>query len=137
MLSSQGGTVSASSGLLVRFTIGQQSITGSKSGPYLVQQGYQQSNWDARIAENNWVTLVTTTFPNPLLDKVYFTFSDSIGEFVSIQIFDVLGKPVLAKSLRIFENTTSIDLSHLSSATYFVQLSTNQYRYHTKIIKHD
>jgi hypothetical protein len=99
-----------------------------------VQQGFQQSNWDKIIA-NNVVLINTTTFPNPYIDIINFQFSQTIGDNVSLIVFDVLGRQVYSNTLQIFENKTSANLQALQSAEYFVQLSNNTFTYHTKIIK--
>lgn len=134
MISAQGGNATTQSGIVVKYTIGQQSITGTKTGKLIVQQGFQQSFWDKIIA-NNVVLVNTTTFPNPYIDIINFQFSQSIGDSVSLLVFDVLGRQVFANSLQIFENKTSVNLQELQSAEYFVQLSNNTFTYHTKIIK--
>ena len=134
MISAQGGTTSTQTGTIVKFTIGQQSVTGTKTGTVIVQQGFQQSNWDKIIATNE-VVINTTTYPNPYVDVVNFQFSQSIGDSVFLLVFDVLGRQVYANSLQIFENKTSVNLQELQSAEYFVQLSNNTFTYHTKIIK--
>lgn len=134
MLSSQGGTTSTQTGTIVKFTIGQQSVSGTKNGNVIVQQGFQQSNWDKIIATNN-VVVNTTTYPNPYVDIINFQFSQPIGENVSLLIFDVLGRQVYSNTLQIFDNKTSVNLQVLQSAEYFVQLSNNKFTYHTKLIK--
>jgi hypothetical protein len=134
MISSQGGKSSLESGILVNYTVGQQSVVGTKTGNIIVQQGFQQSNWNKIIAANE-VVINTTTYPNPYVDVVNFQFSQSIGDSVSLLVFDVLGRQVYANSLQILENKTSINLQELQSAEYFVQLSNNTFTYHTKIIK--
>ena len=135
MISAQGGSAITQSGLVVKYTIGQQSVTGTKTGNVIVQQGFQQSNWDKIIATNNVVVVNTITYPNPYVDIVNFQFSQSIGDSVSVLVFDVLGRQVYANTLQIFENKTSVNLQVLQSAEYFVQLSNNKFTYHTKIIK--
>jgi hypothetical protein len=134
MISAQGGNSVTQSGIVVKYTVGQQSVTGTKTGNVIVQQGFQQSNWDKIIATNE-VVINTTTYPNPYVDVVNFQFSQSIGDSVSLLVFDVLGRQVYANSLQILENKTSINLQELQSAEYFVQLSNNTFTYHTKIIK--
>jgi hypothetical protein len=134
MLSAQGGNATTQSGIVVKYTIGQQSVTGTKIGNVIVQQGFQQSNWDKIIA-NNVVLINTTTFPNPYIDIINFQFSQTIGDNVSLIVFDVLGRQVYSNTLQIFENKTSANLQALQSAEYFVQLSNNTFTYHTKIIK--
>lgn len=135
MISAQGGNATTPSGIVVKYTIGQQSVTGTKTGNVIVQQGFQQSNWDKIIAQNNEVIIATTTYPNPYVDIINFQFSESIGENVSLIVFDVLGRQVYSNTLQIFENKTSVNLQVLQSAEYFVQLSNNTFTYHTKIIK--
>jgi hypothetical protein len=134
MISAQGGSTTTQSGIVVKYTVGQQSVTGTKTGNVIVQQGFQQSNWDKIIA-NNVVLINTTTFPNPYIDIINFQFSQTIGDNVSLIVFDVLGRQVYSNTLQIFENKTSANLQVLQSAEYFVQLSNNTFTYHTKIIK--
>jgi hypothetical protein len=134
MLSSLGGNATLQSGKIVKYTVGQQSVSGTKIGNVTVQQGYQQSSWDNIIAKNV-ITVNTTTYPNPYVDIINFQFSQSIGENVSLLVYDLLGRHVYSNTLQIFENTTSVNLQVLPSAEYLVQLSNNKFTYHTKIIK--
>ena len=134
MISSQGGNAVTNSGIVVKYTIGQQSVTGTKTGNVIVQQGFQQSNWDKIISKND-VFVTTTTFPNPYVDIINFQFSQAVGENVSLLVYDVLGRQVYSNMLQVFDNKTSVNLQVLQSAEYFVQLSNNTFTYHTKIIK--
>ena len=119
MMSAQGGNSIAPSGLIVKYTIGQQS------------------NWNKIIEQNNSVSISTTTFPIPFKDLINFTFSGNVGETLSIQIFDVAGRLVFNDVLQVVAQTTALDLKHLPSATYFVKLSNPTYLYYTKIIKNE
>ena len=87
MISAQGGNSVTQSGIVVKYTIGQQSVTGTKTGNVIIQQGFQQSNWDKIIATNNLEVVNTTTYPNPYVDVVNFQFSQSIGDSVSLLVF--------------------------------------------------
>lgn len=135
MISAQGGNAVTQSGIVVKYTVGQQSVTGTKTGNIIVQQGFQQSNWDKIIATNNVVLVNTTTYPNPYVDVIHFQFSQPIGDSVSLLVFDVLGRQVYSNSFQVFENKIMVNLQELQSAEYFVQLSNNVFTYHTKIIK--
>jgi hypothetical protein len=135
MLSAQGGNATTQSGIVVKFTVGQQSVTGTKTGNLIVQQGFQQSNWDKMIATNNVALINTITYPNPYVDVINFQFSQSIGDSVSLLVFDVLGRQVYTNTIQIIDNKISVNLQELHSAEYFVQLSNNTFTYHTKIIK--
>lgn len=43
MLSAQGGNATTQSCIVVKYTVGQQSVTGTKMGNLIVQQDFQQS----------------------------------------------------------------------------------------------
>ncbi len=135
MISSQGGSATTQSGTVVKYTIGQQSVIGTKTGAVIIQQGFQQSYWDKIISTNNLALVNTTTYPNPYVDTINFQFSQTIGDAVSLLVFDVLGRQVYANVFQVIENKIAVDLHELQSAEYFVQLSNNTYTYHTKIIK--
>ncbi len=135
MVSSQGGNATASSGIVFKYTIGQQSVTGTTRGSVMTQQGFQQSNWEKIIATNNTVVVNTTTYPNPFEDIVNFQFSQPVGEQVSIMIYDILGRQVYFNTIPVMENIIIANLQELQSAEYFVKLSNNSFTYHTKIIK--
>jgi len=135
MLSSQGGNATTSSGVVFKYSIGQQSVTGTTRGSVMTQQGFQQSNWEKIIATNNTVRVNTTTYPNPFDDNINFQFSESVGEQVSILIYDILGRQVYSNIIQVMENKIIANLQELESAEYFVKLSNNSFTYHTKIIK--
>ncbi len=135
MLSSQGGNATTSSGIVFKYTIGQQSVIGTTRGSVMTQQGFQQSNWEKIIATNNTVVVNTTTYPNPFEDIVNFQFSQPVGEQVSVMIYDILGRQVYFNTIPVTENKIIANLQELQSAEYFVKLSNNSFTYHTKIIK--
>ncbi|WMW78344.1 T9SS type A sorting domain-containing protein [Flavobacterium sp. 20NA77.7] len=134
MLSSQGGSSVTSSGYLVRYTVGQQSVTGTSTTGYVVQQGFQQSNW-GRILSQNTISVVTTVYPNPFVDLVKFSFSSSPGSTIDVLVFDILGRLVHSESVQNDSNLISLDLKKLSSAEYLVKLSSGSYIHSAKIIK--
>ena len=135
MLSSQGGNATTSSGVVFKYSVGQQSVTGTTKGNVITQQGFQQSNWKKIIATNNTVRVNTTTYPNPFVDIVNFHFSQPVGDQVSILIYDILGRQVYSNTIPVTENKIIANLQELQSAEYFVKLSNNSFTYHTKIIK--
>lgn len=134
MISSQGGSSITSNGYFVRYSVGQQSVTGTSTVGYVVQQGFQQSNW-AKLAGSNTVSIVTTVYPNPFIDIINFSFSISPGSVLDVLVFDVLGRLVHSESIENISNTVSLDLKKLSSAEYLVRLSSDSYIHSTKIIK--
>lgn len=139
MLSSQGKSTKASNGLVVKQTVGQQSLTGSSSNEkYVVMQGFQQSLWSKYIASNKIDSVEdvkTTTYPNPFTTSINFQFSKPITDVISVYIFDILGRLVYEQKKKADSTILTIDLTTLSSSEYLVRLSTANLNYYTKIIK--
>ncbi len=134
MTSAQGGTVTTANGQLVRYTVGQQSVTGTSSNGYVVQQGFQQSNW-GKILEQNTISIATIVFPNPFVNEVNFSFSTSPGDKISAYVFDVLGRLVYSEDVKNENNSIKLNLLHLSTAEYLVKLSSDKFVHSVKIIK--
>ena len=134
MISAQGGSVITQNGQLVRYTVGQQSVTGTSSNGYIVQQGFQQSNW-GKILEQNTISVTTTAFPNPFVNEINFSFSTSPGEKISAYVFDILGRLVYSKEVKNENNSIKLNLLQLSTAEYLVKLSSDKFVYSAKIIK--
>ena len=104
MISAQGGSVITQNGQLVRYTVGQQSVTGTSSNGYIVQQGFQQSNW-GKILEQNTISVTTIAYPNPFVNEINFSFSTSPGEKISAYVFDVLGRLVYSEDVKNENNS--------------------------------
>lgn len=134
MIGSQGGSSVTSGGYQVRYTVGQQSVTGTSTSGYVVQQGFQQSYW-GRLIEQNTISVSTTVFPNPFIDSVKFSFSSSPGSSIDVLVFDILGRLVHSEMVQNDSNLISIDLKKLASAEYLVRLSSGSYIHSAKIIK--
>lgn len=134
MISAQGGSVTTTNGQFVRYTVGQQSVTGTSSNGYVVQQGFQQSNW-GKILEQNTISIITTVYPNPFVNEVNFSFSTSPGEKISAYVFDVLGQLVYSEDIKNENNSIKLSLVHLSTAEYLVKLTSVKFVHSAKIIK--
>jgi hypothetical protein len=139
MLSSQGLSAKTTSGLLVKQTVGQQSITGSSTNKdYVVIQGFQQSYWSKYITSNK-IDVVqgisTIAYPNPFTETINFQFSKPITDEISISIFDILGRLIYEQKKKIDNTILTIDLARLPTSEFLVRLTTNNLNYYTKIIK--
>ncbi len=134
MISAQGGSVITQNGQQVRYTVGQQSVTGTSSNGYVVQQGFQQSNW-GKILEQNTISITTMVYPNPFVNEINFSFSISPGEKISAFVFDVLGRLVYSEDVKNENNSIKLNLLHLSTAEYLVKLSSDKFVHSAKIIK--
>ena len=136
MLSSQGTTTHASGGISVRQTIGQQSAIGNyRDSNIIVGQGFQQSN-KMKTAVTPVISVTTTTYPNPFIDRVNFQFSSPVTGPIKISLFDVMGRLVYYKEkLSADNNTLTIDNLSFAQGEYFVKLTAKNYTYSTNLLK--
>ena len=117
-----GGNASGSGGL-ASYSVGQVVYTTNTGTNGSVAQGVQQPfeiSVVTGIEEAKDINLSVSAYPNPTTD--YLTLS--IGEFdisnLSYQLYDMQGK--LLQSGKITGNQTSIVMSNLVPATYFVKV---------------
>lgn len=135
MISSQGDTKKLSNGIIVKQTVGQQSIIGSSKNDYVITQGFQQSFWNRYIATNYYSNIVANTFPNPFIDRVSFEFSDPIDEVVNIYIYNISGNLVFEKAQKPTDKILSFDLKLITGRQFLVRIQSTNFVYYTKIIK--
>ena len=121
-LNATGGNASGSGGS-VSYSVGQVIYTTNTGTNGSVAQGVQQAyeiSIITAIEEAKGINLSVTAYPNPTTD--YLTLS--IGEFdisnLSYQLYDMNGK--LLQNENITGNQTSIVMSHLVPANYFVKV---------------
>ncbi len=121
-VNSTGGNSSGVDGS-VSYSVGQvayQAYTGTNSS---VAQGVQQPyeiSMVTGIEEAKGINLSVSAYPNPTTD--YLTLSITEFEFsnLSYQLYDINGK--LLKNKKITGNQTSIVMSNLVPAVYFVKV---------------
>ena len=136
MLSSQGGSNLLTSGVLIKQTIGQQSIVGNYKFPgAIVGQGFQQSLISKSVLNSFRNEITTITYPNPFVGTIYFQFSNLVDEEISVLIYDIHGRMLLEKETKVNNGLLSIDLSTLANAAYLVRFSTRSATCYCKIIK--
>jgi len=136
MISSQGTSITTASGLIVKQTVGQQSVSGNSQGDIIVQQGFQQSYWQELFKDASISRVAVTTFPNPFCEGISFQFSASIDSTVQVTFFDLYGRSVFEKTSTVNDNLIQlVDLPPLRNAQYLVRLSGKNLSYFTKIIK--
>ncbi|MGV8946328.1 MAG: T9SS type A sorting domain-containing protein [Lutibacter sp.] len=136
MLSSQGKSATLPNGIIVKQTIGQQSVTGNSKNGFVVQQGFQQSLWSKYISSPiNPADITTVTYPNPFVSIVNFQFSKPIQEEISIAVYDIIGRLIFQQMQKPSNSILTIDLSALPVSTYLVRLSGAHLNYYTKILK--
>ena len=135
MLSSQGMSKKMPNGILVRQTIGQQSVAGTSSNNYVIIQGFQQSFWGKYISSNTAEYIKVTTYPNPFIRTVNFELSKPIVGLINVNVFDLSGHLIFDEKIKPNNNILTIDLPALPSSEYLVRLNALNFNYYTKIIK--
>ncbi len=139
MISSQGLSTKTPDGLIIRQTVGQQSLTGTSGNKeYVVMQGFQQSLWGKYIASNHVDAIegiTTTTYPNPFTETINFQFSKPVTDAISISVYDVMGRLVYEQNKKAVNDILSIDLSELPTYEYLIRLRAANLNFYTKIIK--
>ena len=136
-----GGDASGS-GFSASYSVGQvayQTHTGtSGSVSEGVQQPYEISVVTG-IEESKGINLSVSAYPNPTTDYLTLTINDNVKtrhalSLLSYQLYDMSGK--LLQSKKITGNQTSIVMSNLVPATYFVKVIQSNKEVKTfKIIK--
>ena len=136
MLSSQGSSNLLSTGILVHQTIGQQSVIGNyKFSNTVAGQGFQQSLIAKSVTTSLSNGITTTTYPNPFVNQIHFQFSKPIDGFITISIYDLLGRLVYKDQKEANQNILTLDDLHFSQNEYLVKLSAPNYNYSTQIIQ--
>jgi hypothetical protein len=136
MISSQGNSATLSNGLVIKQSIGQQTVSGTSKKEYIVLQGFQQNYWAQLITSSiNKNDLIVTTYPNPFIEDVQFEFSKSNDEEVLIRIFDTSGRLLFQENKKIKDQLIKLHLGPMPGTIFLVQISNSQLNYYTKILK--
>jgi len=117
-----GGNASGSGGL-VSYSVGQVVYTTNTGTNGTVAQGVQQPyeiSVVTAIEQAKGITLSVTAYPNPTTDYLTLRIDEFDISNLSYQLYDMNGK--LLQSEKITGNKTSIVMSNLVSANYFVKV---------------
>lgn len=121
-----GGNASGTGGS-VSYTVGQVVYTTNPGINGSVAQGVQQS-YKISIVTGlklaNEISLICSAYPNPTTDFLTLKVENYQSDNLTYQLFDVNGK--LIENKKIESNETSIAMSNLASATYFLKVTDNQ-----------
>ena len=132
-----GGNASGSGGT-VSYSVGQVAYTTNTGGSNgSVAQGVQQPfeiSVITGLEEAKGISLSLSAYPNPTTDFLNLKVENYDNTNLSYQLFDMNGK--LLESKKITGNQTSIVMSNLVPATYFVKVTESNKEVKTfKIIK--
>jgi hypothetical protein len=117
-----GGNASGSGGS-VSYSVGQVVYTTNTGANGTVAQGVQQPfeiSVVTGLEEAKGINLSVTAYPNPTTDYLTLEVKDYELSNLNFQLYDMNGK--LLQSEKITGNQTSIVMSNLVPATYFVKV---------------
>jgi hypothetical protein len=122
-INAAGGNATGTEGS-VSYSVGQVVYTtNTASNGYSVSEGVQQPfevMVVSGIEEANGINLSLTVYPNPTTDKLTLSISEFEISNLSYQLYSIQGK--LLQNEKITEKQTSISMSDLMPANYFVKV---------------
>lgn len=132
-----GGDASSSKGI-VAYSVGQVVYTIKDGTTGSVEQGVQQAyeiSIAAELQEIKGINLTVSAYPNPTIDFLNLKIENFNNKNLSYQLFDINGK--LLQTEKVKADKTSIVMSNLPPATYFIKVIQNNKEVQTfKIIKY-
>jgi len=119
-----GGNATGSGGT-VSYSMGQIADTSISNTNGAVNQGVQQPYefFVQGINDLNDIHLELLVYPNPTSESVILKVKSDEIENLNYQVFDIGGKLILNKKINSAE--TTIPLTKLPSATYFIKVINN------------
>jgi hypothetical protein len=131
-----GGVATGSDGS-VNYSVGQvvyQTYAGTNGS---VAEGIQQPyeiSVVTEIEEAKGINLIVSAYPNPTTDYLTLSIADFNASKLAYQLYDINGK--LLENKKLEGNQTSIVMSNLVPATYFLKVTQENKELKTfKIIK--
>lgn len=126
-LNAAGGNGSGSGGK-VSYSLGQVVYTTNTASTGSVAQGVQQSFEISEVSgmeDVDGISLKISAYPNPTTDYLTLSIKDNIftsydSSPMSYQLYDIRGK--LLQNDIIISNQTSIVMSNLAPASYFIKV---------------
>ena len=116
-------------------SVGQKSVIGTfKNNGHTIRQGFQQPLTVAAKVNQTDFKFSALVYPNPVNKKINIVLNEELTTDLAITIFDVLGK-LHYKEAKKFPSKFELDLSFLSSGTYFMTLFANGKNQQYKLIK--
>lgn len=136
IVATQGGNFIIKSGFIFRQSVGQMSAIGnSASSKTIVQQGFQQGLTNQFFPIYNANTIQTILYPNPFQDVLNIAFSSSIGNNLSISVFNMSGVLLFNEVKMAPQSLLSFNLQNLPAGSYVLNLNATNYTYSKTIIK--
>ncbi|MFM1947071.1 MAG: hypothetical protein RL207_1354 [Bacteroidota bacterium] len=136
MTSAQGAIVHTSSGVVLKQSVGQQSVIGKYSGSqFSVGQGFIQGGFSQKTITHT-PSIQVTCYPNPFVSKVNLQFSAPIDGAVQVYLYDATGRLLYTAEKSMLNNLISIDApTFLTDGAYILKLQAKNFNYTTNLLK--
>lgn len=136
VINATGGNASGSGGL-VSYSVGQVVYSTNTSTSGMVEQGVQQPYEISVITEMvnaKGIELMVTAYPNPVTDYFTLKIDGNMQKQYFAYLCDIQGKEL--RKIRLSGNQTSLAMTNLVPATYFLKVTEGNNQIKTfKIIK--
>ncbi|WP_406684092.1 T9SS type A sorting domain-containing protein [Seonamhaeicola sp. MEBiC1930] len=120
---------------MVSQSVGQASVVGTYFNKgYYLKQGYQQDAYKISIEKEVSGNLNAEVYPNPFKESVSVAFKEKISNNIFVTVFDINGRQVHEKEYNI-SPLIQLNLSKISSGTYFLKVSSGSKLFNAKLIK--
>ncbi len=114
-----------------------------RSGPtmYAATHGrgiYKSSSLLTSVRKSEKEVFDMTAFPNPSTGQFTLGFTSNANDRITVRVVDIQGKEVYQRSVEVYgkkAHSIEIDLESLSIGTYFVNLSGDNHKGATRVIK--
>lgn len=129
-------TISTSNGSYhLSHSIGQSSVIGTHyNNGYYLRQGYQQPDSNFNLVKDFDAELLAIVYPNPFSEGLFISFSETIRNDISIQVFDIEGRIIHTQEF-LPAQKVELQLPNISSGTYFLKVVSGRKFFNTKLIK--
>ncbi len=131
------GGVSSGTGGTATYSFGQIDYTEASGNGGAASQGVQQAYeiFTYGIGNVDGINLSASVYPNPTIETLTLKVEGNLSADLICQLYDEQGKLIMSKKVDGIQ--TSIDMSQLAIASYFLNVINNSKELKTfKIIKH-
>ena len=119
----------------VSHSIGQSGVIGTfAKKDYTLRQGFQQPLLNLKNDILNNYSLNLVIYPNPFNQFLNISFKERIKTEIKILVYDLAGKPVEFKKYKASQ-LIYLPIRNLPNATYLINVTANNKRFSTKLIK--
>jgi hypothetical protein len=121
---------------IVQQSIGQASVIGAfNTSQYTIRQGFIQPSVLAKIVNKNIaLDLEASFYPNPFVESVTLSFTETIEGKVEVAVFDMLGRLVFSNNYTA-EQHLKVQFRNLTTADYILKVTANNKQFIKKIVK--